>query len=164
MLSTHLSITAKLPWKGFPRALAIWAIAGWSFLAASRESPPPTVAFILPVGVDVICVLYMGFRIIGRRDYKAAQGIIIVILAALMILQGFTIAYYAIGNAKNFSQPLTRLDALYVALGNLSTAGTGNIYPISEGARAWVTGQYCADIAFLVGLVSFLLWRAGKSN
>jgi len=162
--SRYASVTAKLPWPGFPWLLAIWAVAGWAFLVPSRESSSPIAGYIFPVGINIVYILYLGFRIIGRRSYNAAQGIAIVIFATLMILQGFTITYYSIGTAANFSQPLTRLDALYVALGNLSTAGTGNLYPISEGARAWVVGQYCADITLLVGLVSFLLWRAGKSN
>jgi hypothetical protein len=159
----HLT-AVRFPWKGFPWALAIWSVVGWAFLAAPRESPSPIIAYIWPVGLDILFILYMGFKVIGRHKYSPAQGIAIVVFAVLMILQGFTVTYYDIGTANNFSQALTRLDAAYVALGNLSTAGTGNIYPTSEGARAWVMGQYCADIVLLVGLVSFLLWRAGKNN
>ena len=154
----------KIPWKGFPWALAIWAVVGWVFLAASRERSSPIIAYIWPVGLDTLFILFMGFKVVGRHKYNAAQAVTIVIFAVLMILQGFTVTYYDIGTASNFSQALTRLDAAYVALGNLSTAGTGNIYPISDGARAWVMGQYCADIVLLLGLVSFLLWRAGKND
>jgi hypothetical protein len=134
------------------------------FLAAPRENPSPIVAYVVPVGVDVACILYLGFKIVGDRSYNAARSLAILIIAALMILQGFTVTYFAIGTATNFSQPLTRLDALYVAIGNLSTAGTGSIYPTSEGARAWVMSQYIADGILLIGLVSFFLLRAGKSS
>jgi hypothetical protein len=153
----------KVPWRGFPWTMAIWAVIGWVFLAASRNNFSLTVAIIV-VSIDIVAILVRGFMIVGQHSYNVAQAIAIVTFAAIMILQAFTITYYGIGTAQNFSKCLTRLDAFYVALGTFSTAGTGNISPISEEGRAWITGQYAADIVLLVGLISFLLWRAGKST
>lgn len=46
------------------------------------------------------------------------------------LLYTFSVLYWGYGSASNFSIPLSHLDAIYFAIGTLTTAGTGNILPL----------------------------------
>ena len=52
-------------------------------------------------------------------------------------------------SAANFSQPLTRTDALYFTVTVFSTVGFGDITPKSEAARVVVIVQMLGDLALL---------------
>ena len=52
-------------------------------------------------------------------------------------------------SAANFSQPLTRTDALYFTVTVFSTVGFGDIAPRSEGARVVLIVQMLGDLALL---------------
>ena len=52
-------------------------------------------------------------------------------------------------NAANFTQPLTRTDALYFSVTVFSTVGFGDITAKSETARVVLIVQMLADLALL---------------
>ena len=52
-------------------------------------------------------------------------------------------------SAANFTQPLTRTDALYFSVSVFSTVGFGDIAPKSEAARVLLIVQMLGDLAFL---------------
>jgi Ion channel len=60
--------------------------------------------------------------------------------------------YWAYGN--NFSYRLAHLDAVYVALGNLATAGTGNLVPVDQASRVIVSVQYIVDLVYVAVILS----------
>jgi hypothetical protein len=144
--------------------LPIWAIFGWLLLLFQKGTAPlASIGISLFIFLTFIGTFMGGFAAVAKREYSRRVAVIAVISTAVIIIQDFTLVYFNIGTVANFSRPLTRLDALYVALGNFTTAGTGNISPISEEARAWVICQYSIDVALLTGLVSFLLWRVSAT-
>ena len=71
----------------------------------------------------------------------------------------FASAYYVMerASAANFSQPLTRTDALYFAVTVFSTVGFGDITPKSEPARIVLIVQMLGDLAVLGAGVRILL-------
>lgn len=71
----------------------------------------------------------------------------------------FSLVYWAYGTAKNFSVPLTRLDALYFTIGTLSSAGTGNLAPASQLARGIQTLQMILDLGFILVAVTLVVAR-----
>ena len=52
-------------------------------------------------------------------------------------------------SASNFSEPLTRTDALYFTVTVFSTVGFGDITAKTEAARLVVTGQMIADLVII---------------
>jgi len=54
-------------------------------------------------------------------------------------------------SASNFSQPLTRTDALYFTVTVFATVGFGDITARTEAARLVVTGQMITDL-IIIGL------------
>ncbi|HEX8971965.1 potassium channel family protein [Oryzihumus sp.] len=74
-----------------------------------------------------------------------------------------------LADAGNYSQPMTRLDALYFVVTVFATVGFGDITPVSQTARIVTTLQMVGDLAFvgiiarvLVGAVQEGLRRQGR--
>jgi hypothetical protein len=55
--------------------------------------------------------------------------------------------------SSTFSEPLTRLDAMYFTVTVFATVGFGDITAVSAGARAIATVQMVGDLV-LVGLIA----------
>jgi voltage-gated potassium channel len=90
------------------------------------------------------------------------------ILSVALLLVPFASAYvtFSYGDPASFTQPLTKLDAIYFTVTVFSTVGFGDVAPVSEPARLLVTVQMLADLA-LVGVIAKLLigaaqWRRGS--
>lgn len=59
----------------------------------------------------------------------------------------------------NFTHTLTRIDAVYFAVGTLSTAGTGTLAATSEAARALQTVEMLLGMVVLLAVVSAVVAR-----
>ena len=77
----------------------------------------------------------------------------------------FASTYFVMARAAptNFTEPLTRTDALYVSITVFTTVGFGDISAKSEAARLIVTLQMLADL-LLLGLVIRLFLDAVKRS
>ena len=109
------------------------------------------------VMVDVAIVASaIGLLILARY----ALSILLAILYSFAALVGvFSQLYWGYGTSSNFSTQLTRLDAIYFAIGTLTTAGTGNINATSEFARGLQTIQMMLDLALIVFAVALVMPR-----
>jgi Ion channel len=102
------------------------------------------------------------FQIIGGMIYvvwycvprfRPAWATVWLCLTLSLVLQLFSYVYLAHGTTKDFSVRLTHLDAFYFALGTFTTAGTGNISPISETARGLQALQMGLDFLLIAVVV-----------
>ncbi|HEX3488938.1 MAG TPA: ion channel [Streptosporangiaceae bacterium] len=84
----------------------------------------------------------------------------------LTFVSMFSLIYWTYGTSHNFSTQLTHLDAIYFTIGTLSTAGTGDIVPVSELARGLQTLQMLLDLGFLLVAVTLVVGRlaAGRAG
>jgi len=82
----------------------------------------------------------------------------------LTFVSMFSLIYWTYGTSHNFSTQLTHLDAIYFTIGTLSTAGTGNIVPVSELARGLQTLQMLLDLGFLLVAVTLVVGRLATSR
>ena len=91
-----------------------------------------------------------GQSIIGSR-YPAVKAIEALGLILPLYLLLFASTYFVMerASAANFTQPLTRTDALYFAVTVFSTVGFGDIAPKSEAARVVLIFQMLGDLALL---------------
>jgi len=63
-------------------------------------------------------------------------------------------------SAGSFSQPLTRINALYFAVTVFATVGFGDITPVSQAARLTVTVQMVCDVIVIAVVIRLILEAA----
>ena len=94
-------------------------------------------------------------REILRSPYPAAQAVSALVVSVPLFLTLFAMTYYLMGQAEpsTFSEPMTRLDAMYFTVTVFATVGFGDITAVSQGARAVTIVQMMAGLV-LVGLIA----------
>ncbi|OWY80910.1 ion channel family protein [Rhodococcus sp. BUPNP1] len=122
---------------------------------------------LLLVGGGVVVLLVGGWQVhrILAAEYPAVQAIEALISVVSLHLVLFATVYLrmSIVAPDNFSEPLSRIDALYFCLTVFATVGFGDISAESEAARAVVSVQMVANLIFFaVGirlLAAAVQWR-----
>ena len=118
----------------------------------------------LGVGLCAVAavVLLQGRRIM-RSERPVAQAAEALTLSALLFVTLFASTYYTLESAQpgSFGTALTKLDALYFTVTVLATVGFGDIAPVSELARGFVTVQMVGDLVF-IGVAIRLLAEVTK--
>ena len=114
--------------------------------------------FLAGLLVFVGITVWQVRTITGSRypGLKAAQALGLILPLYLLV---FASTYYVMErvSAANFSQPLTKTDALYFTVTVFSTVGFGDITPKSEPARIVLIVQMLGDLAVLGPGVRVLL-------
>lgn len=132
--------------------------------------------FLLPLtstlAVDSVLELLVGLTVLGvlivwqireilRSPYPAVQAFsaLVVILPGFLTL--FSVTYYLMGRAdvRAFSEPLTRLDAMYFTVTVFATVGFGDITAVSETTRGVVVVQMILGLV-LVGVIARVIFGA----
>ena len=92
-------------------------------------------------------------RWILRSRFPGLRGVQALATSIPLFLLLFASTYVVLAamSAGNFSEPLTRTDALYFTVTVFSTVGFGDITAKTEAARLVVTGQTIADLV-VIGL------------
>lgn len=99
-----------------------------------------------------------------RRDAPHHRVALVLLFTGLTLVINFAYLYWTHGTVHDFSQPLSHTDALYFALGTLSTAGTGTISATSETSRGLVSLQMAVDILLLVVAVGMAISRLAAGS
>lgn len=165
---TEPAVPLSHPW----RRRAAVTLAG-SVLAASAIVVG---YFVLPLtsslAVDSVLELLGGLTLLSllivwqireilRSPYPAVQAFsaLAVILPGFLTL--FSVTYYLMGSAdaRAFSEPLTRLDAMYFTVTVFATVGFGDITAVSETARGVVLVQMLLGLV-LVGVIARVILGA----
>lgn len=121
---------------------------------------------IVLLGVALVALtglIALQVRTIIRAEYPVLKAVGALATSAPLFLLLFAGTYYVLGNlsAGNFSESMTRTDALYFTVTVFATVGFGDITATSEPARALVTGQMVAGIV-IVGIGARIIVDAIK--
>jgi voltage-gated potassium channel len=107
---------------------------------------------ILLVGLILLIVL-IAFQVrwILTSPFPGLRAVEALATSVPLFLLLFASTYVVIAkiSASNFSQPLSRTDALYFTVTVFSTVGFGDITAKSQAARLVVTAQMIADLVIL---------------
>jgi voltage-gated potassium channel len=109
------------------------------------------IAFLVAGLCGLIALVVYQVRRIGRSEHpglRAVEGLAISLPLFLLLYAGtyFDLEHLAPGN---FSESLSRSDALYLSVSIFSTVGFGDIVAITDGARLLVTCQMLVDLVIL---------------
>jgi voltage-gated potassium channel len=112
-----------------------------------------------------LTAMVLQARLIIGAAVPQARAVESVVELVMVFICLFALLYLALSGADPaaFSQPLSRLDALYFATSTLATVGFGDITARSQLARGVVTVQMLADLGVLVLIakVTFFAARRG---
>jgi voltage-gated potassium channel len=106
----------------------------------------------LVIGLLVVAaVVVWGVKIITGSRYPGVRAAEALALALPVFLLLFASTYFVMerNSAANFTQPMTRTDALYFTVTVFSTVGFGDITAKSETARVVLIVQMLGDLVFL---------------
>ncbi len=116
-------------------------------------------------GTAVLMVGWWQIRRILASEYPAVQAVeaLTTIVSAYLVVFATLYLRMSVADPDHFTEPLSRVDALYFCLTVFSTVGFGDIAAVSETARAVVSVQMVANLVFLaVGirlLTAAVQWR-----
>jgi ion channel len=104
-------------------------------------------------------------RAISRSPYPRLTAITSLAFTIPLFVLLFATAYFLLeqNSPGAFTQPMTRLDALYFTVTVLTTVGFGDISAHSEVARAITTAQMIGDL-LLIGLAVRVLLGAVQTG
>jgi voltage-gated potassium channel len=104
---------------------------------------------MLAIGlVALIALVVSQVRWILVSRFPGLRGVEALATSIPLFLLLFAATYVVLAtiSASNFSEPLTRTDALYFTVAVFSTVGFGDITAKTETARLVVTGKMIADL------------------
>ncbi len=138
-------------------------LAIYYLLPLDRTSTRGAIALLGVALSGLVVLIFFQVRGIIRAEYPVIRAIGALAISAPLFLLLFAGTYYVLGrlSASNFSESLTRTDALYFTVTVFATVGFGDITATSEGARALVTGQMVAGIV-IVGIGARIIVDAIK--
>jgi hypothetical protein len=116
-------------------------------------------------GLLLAVILHQVGRIRGAAlpMLAAAEGVAV---AIPFLLLAFSYAYLCMSaaDAATFSEPLTRIDAVYFAATTLSTVGFGDITAASQPARLVVTLNIVVNLALAATTIRLLFAIARETR
>ena len=115
--------------------------------------------------VTVAVVLVWHIRMILVAPYPAARAVSALVVTVPLFLVVFATIYHlmSLADRTQWSEPLTRLDALYFTVTVLATVGFGDITPVSQTARTVTLVQMIAGLT-LVGVIARVVVGAVHIN
>ncbi|HEX7211521.1 MAG TPA: potassium channel family protein [Propionibacteriaceae bacterium] len=144
-------------------ASTVTLLAIYYLLPLDRTSTDVVIAMLIAGLLALVGLIVLQVRSIIKAEYPALRAVGSLATSAPLFLLLFAATYFVMGriSASNFSETLTRTDALYFTVTVFATVGFGDITATSEGARALVTGQMVAGIV-IVGIGARIIVDAIK--
>jgi preprotein translocase subunit YajC len=143
--------------------VATVVLAAYFALPLSSDTTERAGVFL---GVSMIALVVIGWwhlHSVMNSPVPRIRSIAALITTLPLFLVVFATAYFMLSRSDvaNFSEGLTRLDALYFALTVFTTVGFGDITPATQLARATTMLQMAANLV-LVGLLVRALVSAAR--
>ena len=138
-------------------AVSVVLLTGYFLLPFTRVMQGQLGAFV--AGMLVLTVVVVAeFWLTARATYPRLRAMEAVLTCAPLFLVVFAAAHYVVGfrDAGSYSEPMSRLDALYFSMTTFATVGYGDITPRSELARTLALVQMAAGL-ILVGVIARIL-------
>jgi hypothetical protein len=159
----HVFVVAALRLAAF---LAVILVLYFAIPIGGFNEDNPAAAWIRLAGVLLVFVsaLVLQLRMIIAAEVPQVRAAEAVVETVLMFLFLFAFLYTSMSTTdpRAFTEPLSRMDALYFTTVTFATVGFGDITPVSQLARAVVTVQMIAGLGALVLVVKVAFFAAGR--
>jgi hypothetical protein len=122
-------------------------------------------------GLVIAVLIFLGLvgwqvRSILRSPHPETRALQALVVVLPLFILMFASAYYVMGHTEpaDFSEALTRSDALYFTVTIFSTVGFGDVSAKAETTRLVVTAQMILDLIFLGVGIRVILGAVQKSK
>jgi voltage-gated potassium channel len=141
------------------------AVVIYAWLPLQDEFGWTTVAWLVAGLLVVTLLVLWQVRAILHAPYPALRAVEGLALVVPMFLLVFAIVYVVLEQSDpgSFTEPLNRVDAVYLTVTVFATVGFGDITPVTEIARLLVTAQMLADLVVLGVLFKVLFAAVQRS-
>jgi voltage-gated potassium channel len=133
----------------------------------TREDDGTLLLFLAGI-VALVAMIVWQLRAITTAVHPALRAVEAFASAIPLFLLIFASTYVVLDGTfpDTFTEPMSRVDALYFTVTVFATVGFGDIAPVSQAARILVTVQMVADLLVLGLLVNAMLEavRRGRSR
>ncbi|HET8971029.1 MAG TPA: potassium channel family protein [Candidatus Nanopelagicales bacterium] len=134
-----------------PAVTAVLLVVAYFLLPL--EDPQGAAAWLLIIVVLLVFVAVLSWQIraVVSASFPALRAVQAVAVALPTYLLGFSLCYLWMsdGSPVSFSEPLTRMGALYFTVTVFATVGFGDITAATDSARAVVTVQMVVNLVLL---------------
>jgi voltage-gated potassium channel len=159
----HVFVVAAMRLAAF---LAVILVLYFGIPIGGFNEDNPAAAWIRLAGVLLVFVsaLVIQLRMIIAAEVPQVRAAEAVVETVLMFLFLFAFLYTSMSTTdpRAFTEPLSRMDALYFTTVTFATVGFGDITPVSQLARAVVTVQMIAGLGALVLVAKVAFFAAGR--
>lgn len=138
--------------------VSILLVTGYFTVPITEHPATPTGLLLVGGLVGVTILLTWHLRSIVRSPYPRARAAAALTTTATLFVVLFSGVYFVMSRSQagSFTEPLSRLDAVYFTITVLATVGFGDIAAVTPAARVATTVQMLGDIV-LVGVVARLV-------
>lgn len=149
------------------RVVGVYAVLLVGYARAPWEhiGDIPAVAWLTGWLLVVAAMIGWQLRSVVRSTHPWARAAEAAALSVALLLTPFAIAYALMSrdDPASFTQPMTRVDALYFTVTVFATVGFGDLAAVAEPARVVVTVQMLADLV-LIGVIVKVLAGAAQQR
>lgn len=133
-----------------------WAIFGLSSPGAFSKG------WLIGNAVFGAFAAFVGLAEVQAR-YSLPRAIAGALLSVTIYIGDFALIYANLGTTHNWSHRLGRVDALYIALGTFTTAGTGSLTATSNLTRGLLSLQMGTGVLIAAFVIGGLAARVSRS-
>jgi hypothetical protein len=136
------------------------------FVVPISSHPHGSIVLRLTAGLALfVTALIFEVRAIMRssRPILRAADALALVIPIFIVVFAWIYLTLARSDLGSFSQPMTRVSALYFAVTVFSTVGFGDITPVTDPARVVVMTQMVADLVFIAVVVR-LIFEAARGT
>ena len=131
----------------------------------NQENPAGAWIRLTGVALVFLAAMVIQVRIIVSADVPQIRAAEAVVESVMLFLCLFALLYASMSatDPLSFSEPLSKIDALYFTTATFATVGFGDISPVSELARGIVSVQMIVGLGALVVVAKVAFFAAGES-
>ncbi|WP_436960859.1 potassium channel family protein [Streptomyces sp. SudanB182_2057] len=140
-------------------------LGAYALLPLSAGTSLPELLRLVTAVVLVAAVAARQVRAVPRAGRPVLRAVRALCVSVLFLLVVFAALYVRLsaGDPRAFTQPLTRIDALYFTVSVFATVGFGDLAAVTQPARLMVTVQMLLDLVVL-GVVLRVLSGAARMS
>lgn len=124
-----------------------------------REATATTLGIMVIGGVLLVAMVGVETRALSRSPHPILRVVETIANVLVVFILAFALVYLSMAqtNPAAFSEPLTKVSAVYFTVTVLATVGFGDITPVTDSARLVVTMQMMLGLTLIAVVLRFMI-------